>query len=162
MAQHTISLLVENQHGALCRIAGLFASRGYNITSLNVAETEDPSVSGMTIVVTGDDYIIDQVVKQLNRLVDVIKVVDFRNKSVVSRELVIVKVKASRSNRHEVVELADIFGARTASVSSETITVEIATTTELIDDFIALLKPYGIKEIVRTGKAALVKDTAGK
>jgi acetolactate synthase-1/3 small subunit len=162
MAQHTLSLLVENQHGALARIAGLFASRGYNITSLNVAETEDPSVSGMTIVVTGDDAIIDQVVKQLNRLIDVIKVVDFRTKAVVDRELVMVKVSAQRGNRHEIVELADIFGAKTAAVAAQSITLEITATTDMIDDFVALLKPYGIKEIVRTGKTALVKDSSAR
>lgn len=162
MAQHTLSLLVENQHGALARIAGLFASRGYNITSLNVAETEDPSVSGMTIVVTGDDAIIDQVVKQLNRLIDVIKVVDFRTKAVVDRELVMVKVSAQRANRHEIVELADIFGAKTAAVAAQSITLEITATTDMIDDFVALLKPYGIKEIVRTGKTALVKDSSAR
>lgn len=155
MSTHTISVLVENRHGALSRIAGLFSSRGYNISSLNVAETDDASVSRMTIVVDGDESILEQVVKQLNRLVDVIKVVDFAAESVVDRELLLVRVDATRANRHEVVELADIFGAKVAAVAQKSMTVEMTSTTRMIDDFIALVKPYGVKEIVRTGRVAL-------
>lgn len=155
MSTHIISLLVENRHGALSRIANLFSSRGYNITSLNVAETDDESVSRMTIVVAGDEDVLEQVAKQLNKLIDVIKVIDFVGESVIDRELVLVRVDVSRSNRHEVVELADIFGGKIAAVAASSVTIELTNTSQMIDDFIALIKPYGIKETVRTGKVAL-------
>jgi acetolactate synthase-1/3 small subunit len=157
MSTHTISLLVENRHGALSRIANLFSSRGYNISSLNVAETEDASISRMTIVVSGEEDILEQVVKQLNKLIDVIKVIDFRDEPVIDRELVMLRADASRTSRHEVVELADIFGAKIAAVSQTSVTIELTSTTQMIDDFIALVKPYGIKEMVRTGRVAMAR-----
>ena len=157
MNTHTISVLTENHSGTLSRVSGLFSSRGYNITSLTVAETEDPTVSRMTIVVGGDASILEQIVKQLNKLVDVIKVVDFLDEPVIERELLLVRVDSTKSNRHEIVEVANIFGAGVASVASGSITLELMGTANRIDDFIALLKPYGIRETVRSGAVAIAK-----
>ena len=157
MSTHTISLLVENHAGALSRIAGLFSSRGYNITSLTVAETDDPTVSRMTIVVAGDESILEQVVKQLNRLVDVIKVMDFGGESIIDRELLLVRIDATKSNRHEIFSLASIFGAKVAAVSPTSMTIELAAEGKMLEDFIALVKPYGIKEVVRSGRIAVAK-----
>ena len=160
MTSHIISVLVENRHGALSRVAGLFSSRGYNITSLNVAETDDATVSRMTIVVSGDEDILEQVVKQLNKLIDVIKVIDFGADAVIDRETVLIRADVSRTNRHEVIELADIYGAKIAAVATSSITIEVTNTSQMIDDFIALIKPYGIKEMVRSGKIALARKIA--
>jgi acetolactate synthase-1/3 small subunit len=157
MSTHTISVIVENRHGALSRIAGLFSSRGYNIASLTVAETEDPSVSRMTIVVAGDESVLEQVVKQLNRLIDVIKVIDFLNEAVIDRELILVRLDATKSTRHEIVGLASIFGGRVAAISPASITVELTGTSQAIADFISMVKPYGIKELVRSGKIAMAQ-----
>jgi acetolactate synthase-1/3 small subunit len=157
MSTHIISVMVENRHGALSRIANLFSSRGYNISTLNVAETDDASISRMTIVVGGDEDVLEQVVKQLNKLIDVIKVIDFRDTPVIDRELILLRADVSRSNRHEIIELADIFGAKIAAVSLNSVTIELSSTSQMIDDFVALVKPYGIKEMVRTGKVALAR-----
>jgi acetolactate synthase-1/3 small subunit len=158
MNTRTISVLVENHSGTLSRISGLFASRGYNIASLTVGETEDPTVSRMTIVVEGDDSIIEQVVKQLNKLIDVIKVIDFEGCIVVEREFILVRVDSTKANRHEIVELATIFGARVAYVSATSITFELSATCETINNFINLIKPYGVKELIRTGKVAMAQN----
>jgi acetolactate synthase I/III small subunit len=155
MSTHTLSLLVENRHGALSRIANLFSSRGYNISSLTVAETEDASVSRMTIVVAGDEDILEQIVKQLNKLIDVIKVIDFIDQPILERELVLVRVDASRGNRHELLDLCDIFGARIQSVAQKSVTMELAGHTSTVEDFIAMVRPFGIKEIVRSGAVAM-------
>ncbi len=155
MSAHTISVLVENHSGALSRIAGLFSARGYNISSLAVAETEDPSVSRMTIVVGGDESVLEQVVKQLNRLVDVIKVNDFAGDSVIDRELLLVRVDTSRGARHEIIELANVYGGRIASVAPSSVLVELAAGSPIIEEFIRILKPYGIRELVRSGKVAV-------
>jgi acetolactate synthase-1/3 small subunit len=157
MSTHIISVMVENRHGALSRIANLFSSRGYNISTLNVAETDDPSISRMTIVVAGDEEVLEQVVKQLNKLIDVIKVIDFRDEPVIDRELILLRADVSRSNRHEIIELADIFGAKIAAVSLNSVTIELSSTSQMIDDFVALVKPYGIKEMVRTGRVAMAR-----
>jgi acetolactate synthase-1/3 small subunit len=157
MSTRTISILLENHSGALSRVAGLFSSRGYNISSLTVAETEDPTVSRMTMVVVGEDSILEQIVKQLNRLIDVIKVFDFMNEDVVERELVLICVDSTKTNRHEIVELASMFNAKIASVTSASITVELAGVNRTVQDFIALLKPYGIRELVRSGTIAIAK-----
>jgi acetolactate synthase-1/3 small subunit len=157
MSTHTISLLVENRHGALSRIANLFSSRGYNISSLNVAETDDPSISRMTIVVGGDEEVLEQVTKQLNKLIDVIKVVDFIGEPVIDRELLLARIDASRNNRHEVIELAGVFGATIAAVASTSIVIELSASTQTIDDFVSLVKPYGIKELVRSGRIVLAR-----
>jgi len=155
---HTISIMAENRSGSLSRIAGLFSSRGYNITSLSVAETEDPSISRMTIVVSGDASILEQIVKQLNKLIDVIKVVDFIDEPIIERELLLIRVDATKSNRHEIVETANLFGAGVAAVAPGSVTLELIGTTLKIDDFVMMLKPYGIKETVRSGAVAIAKS----
>lgn len=157
MSTRTISILLENHSGALSRVAGLFSSRGYNISSLTVAETEDPTVSRMTIVVEGEENIIEQIVKQLNRLIDVIKVIDFMNEDVVERELVLIRIDSTKTNRHEIIELASMFNAKIAAVTSTSITVELAGAKRTIQDFISLLKPYGIRELVRSGTIAIAQ-----
>jgi acetolactate synthase-1/3 small subunit len=157
MTAHIISLLVENHAGALSRIAGLFSSRGYNIASLTVAVTDDPTMSRMTIVVSGDEGILEQVVKQLNRLVDVVKVMDFGGAQVICRELVLVRVDASKSSRHEIASLASIFGAKVVSVSASSLTLELTSDSDTIDEFVALIKPYGLKELARSGATAMAK-----
>jgi acetolactate synthase I/III small subunit len=157
MSTRTISILVENHSGTLSRIAGLFSSRGYNISSLTVGETEDATVSRMTIVVAGDDSVIEQVVKQLNRLIDVIKVIDFGSDPIIERELILIRVDSAKGNRHEIVELADIFGASVAHVATTSITLELSSTCDKIDEFIGLIKPYGVKELIRTGKIAMAQ-----
>jgi acetolactate synthase I/III small subunit len=157
MSTHTLSLMVENRHGALSRIANLFSSRGYNIGSLTVAETDDPTVARMTIVVAGDEDVIEQVIKQLNRLIDVIKVVDFVEEPVLSRELALVTVDATRATRHEISQLGVMFGAKVASVAPSSVTLELTSTSETIDEFVTMVKPYGLKELVRSGKVALAK-----
>jgi acetolactate synthase-1/3 small subunit len=158
MTTHTISVLVENHSGALSSIAGLFSSRGYNISSLTVAETDDPTVSRMTIVVSGEEEILEQIVKQLNRLIDVIKVIDFTSDEAIEREMILVVVDTSKSNRHELIELGTIFGAKIATVSLSSVTIEMMGTRRHIDDFLILIKPYGIKEIVRSGTIALAQS----
>jgi acetolactate synthase-1/3 small subunit len=157
MSTRTISILVENHSGTLSRIAGLFSSRGYNISSLTVGETEDATVSRMTIVVSGDDGVIEQVVKQLNRLIDVIKVIDFDNDPIIERELILIRIDSTKGNRHEVVELAGIFGASVAHVGASSITLQLAAPCEKIDEFIGLIRPYGVKELIRTGKIAMAQ-----
>lgn len=157
MGTHIISVLLENSSGALSRVAGLFSSRGYNISSLSVAETEDPTVSRMTIVVDGEESILEQIVKQLNRLIDVIKVIDFTNEEIVERELVIIRIDASRTDRSEIIQLASLFNAKVAAVTHNSITVEITGTKKSAEELIALLKPYGIKELVRSGTIAIAQ-----
>jgi len=158
MSTHTISILTENHSGSLSRIAGLFSSRGYNISTLTVAETEDPEVSRMTIVVTGDNDILEQIVKQLNKLIDVIKVMDFQEEPIIERELLLVRVDSTKSNRHEIVETANLFKAGVAAVTAGSITLELLGTSQSIDEFVILLKPYGIKELVRSGAVAIAKS----
>ena len=155
--KHVISVLVQNNPGVLARIAGLFSGRGFNIDSLCVAETLDPTKSRMTIVVQGDDRILEQVNKQLNKLIDTIKVTDFKGEEYVDRELVLVKVSVNSSTRSEVIQVVDIFRARIVSVNHNTLTVEITGNESKISAFIDLLRPFGIKEISRTGKIALAR-----
>ncbi len=153
--RHTISLTVENQFGVLARVAGLFSGRGYNIESLSVAETLDPSVSKMTIVTSGDDKIIEQIIKQLNKLINSIKVVDLTVTDHVEREMVLVKVSASGESRTEVLRLVDIFRGKIVDVSSDTFVIELTGDEEKISAVLNLLKPLGVKDIVRTGKVAM-------
>jgi len=156
--QHTISALVENKFGVLARVAGLFSSRGFNITSLAVGETEDPSVSRMTIVVDADERILEQVVKQLRRLIDVIKVQDLTACETVERELVLIKVACTPASRGEICELADIFRAKVVDVGGDAITLEATGVADKIEAFVKLLRPYGVKELVRTGKISIVRS----
>jgi acetolactate synthase-1/3 small subunit len=157
--KHLISVLVENKFGVLARIAGLFSGRGFNIDSLSVAETLDATKSRMTIVVNGDDRILEQVNKQLNKLIDVIKVTDFSgdDDSCVERQLVLVKVSVNQTTRAEIMQIVDIFRARIVNVHRNHLTVEITGSENKVNAFIDLLRAFGIKEIVRTGKVAMAR-----
>ncbi len=158
MNQHVISVRVENRSGVLARVAGLFSARGYNIDSLAVSETEQDDVSVMTIVVRGDDRIIEQVKKQLNKLIDVIKVIDHHPFTSVQRELILVKVSAQPAKRPEIYNLVEIFGGKIVDISKKTITVEATGEPETLDNLIELLRPYAIKELNRTGRISLLKE----
>ena len=157
--KHTISVLVENHPGVLSRVAGLFSRRGFNIDSLAVGESIDPSVSRITIIVKGDDYIVDQVSKQLNKLVDVIKIKIFKPSEYVGRELVLIKVKATSKTRAEIMQLVDIFRANIVDVSAESLTVEISADQEKISALTGLLDQFGILEVVRTGMIAIERGS---
>ena len=153
--QHTISVLMNNHFGVLSRISGLFSGRGFNIESLNVAETSDPNISRMTIVTIGDKAKIEQITKQLNKLVDVIKVVDLTEESFVDRELVLIKMNAESRVREEMLRIVALFRARVVDVSSSTYTIEITGDEGKINSFLELLNPLGVKEIVRSGRIAI-------
>lgn len=157
--RHTISILVENHFGVLARIAGLFSGRGFNIESLTVAETLDPSTSRMTIVTRGNDQLIEQVTKQLNKLVDIIKVVDLTNEKVVDRELVLIKMNAQLQNRAEILRICEIFRGKIVDVSQECYTIEVTGDEGKISAILEMLKPLGIKEAIRTGKIAMLRDS---
>lgn len=157
--RHVITLLVENEFGVLARIAGLFSGRGFNIESLCVAETLDPTVSTMTIVTHGDDQIIEQVIKQLNKSVSVIKVVDLIGKDFVERQMVLIKVLANAETRAEILRVVDIFRGKVIDVGAKTYTVEVTGDEKKIDAILSLLKPMGIKEFVRTGRVAMVRGS---
>jgi acetolactate synthase-1/3 small subunit len=157
--RHVITLMVENEFGVLARVSGLFSGRGFNIESLCVAETLDPTVSTMTIVTRGEDQIIEQVLKQLNKLVSVIKVVDLIDKDFVEREMVLIKVNATRENREEVLRVADIFRGKVIDVGAKTYTLEVTGDEKKINAILTLLKPLGIKELVRTGHVAMVRGS---
>jgi len=159
--RHTISVLVENKFGVLARISGLFSARGFNISSLAVGETEDPTVSRMTIVVEGDERTLEQIKKQLNKLIDVIKVVDFREGSFLDRELILVKVAVTSRNRKEVLEAVESIGARIENAGSKSISVEAAGDHTKIKALLELLRPFGILEVVRTGRIAMSVDDRG-
>jgi len=153
--KHTISVLVENKPGVLARISGLFSARGFNIDSLAVGETEQPDISRMTIVVKGDEKILEQVMKQLNKLIDVIKVTDFVGQSCLERDLVLIKVNAGKGRRSEILEIVDIFRAKIVDVATNSLIVEMTGDEEKIFALINMLKPFGIKEMVRTGIVAM-------
>src|SRR5438270_21528 len=156
--KHTISVMVENKFGVLSRVAGLFSARGYNIESLSVGETLDPSVSRMTLVVRGDEFVIEQVTKQLHKLIDVIKVTDLTDESHVERELVLIRVNAEPSNRAEILRTADIFRARVVDVTPVSFVLEATGDEGKLEALIELLRPMGIQELVRTGKVATVNE----
>jgi acetolactate synthase-1/3 small subunit len=158
LKQHTISLLVENRFGTLNRIAGMFSAKGYNIDSLTVGPTEDPDVSRMTIVTRADDQIMEQITKQLNKLMDVIKVVDLTFESFVERELALLKVQSTTTTRSEVLQIAEIFGAKVVDVSPRTLTLEATGSQHKVDTIVNMLKPFGIKELARTGRVALKRE----
>jgi acetolactate synthase-1/3 small subunit len=153
--RHTISVLVENEFGVLSRVAGLFSGRGFNIESLCVAETTEPKVSRMTIVTSGNDQIIEQILKQLNKLVPVLKVIDFTGTETVDRELVLVKVNADNESKPEVLRLVDIFRAKIVDVAPRCYTIEMTGSEGKVSAFLQMLRPIGIKEVVRTGKIAI-------
>jgi acetolactate synthase-1/3 small subunit len=156
--KHTISVTVENRFGVLARVAGLFSGRGFNIESLTVGETADASVSRMTIVTRGDDRIVEQVIKQLRRLVDVIKVSDLSGTSFVERELALVKVGASDRSKDEVQRLTEIFRGKIVDVSPHTYTIEVTGSEDKVKAFLRLVKPFGIKEVARTGAVAIARE----
>jgi len=158
--KHTISVLVENKFGVLSRISGLFSGRGFNIESLSVAETMDPTVSRMTIVTRGSDQIIEQVTKQLNKLVDVIKVNDLTNEKFIDREMVLIKVDTDQAvKRDEILRVVEIFRCKVADVSPRAYTIEITGDEGKINAIVEMLKPIGIKEIVRTGRIAMIRGS---
>lgn len=155
--QHTIAVLVTNRFGVLSRISGLFSGRGFNIESLNVAETNDPKISRMTIVTRGDDKKVEQVTKQLNKLIDIIKVVDLTEESFLDREMVLVKMNAEPSVREEILRIVEIFRAKVVDVSPSTYTIEITGDEGKLKGILEMLRPLGIKEIVRSGRIALAR-----
>ncbi len=154
---YILSVLVENHAGVLARISQLFSARGFNISSLSVGETEDPTISRMTIVVEGDERTMEQVKKQLNKLIDIIKVVDLTNLAQVERELLLIKVKAGRNVRSEIIQIVDIFRAKIVHVSTNEIIIEGVGDMNKMDALIKLLKPYGITELVRTGRVSMAR-----
>ena len=158
--KHTISVLVENQAGVLARITGLSARRGFNIDSLAVGVTDDERVSRITIVADGDDYTLEQIEKQLNKLIDVIKVKTLQSDSVVSRELVLIKVGCTSKQRAEIMSIVEIANGKISDISQNTMTIELSDSKENLRNYEELLRPYGIKEIVRTGTIALQKGDA--
>jgi acetolactate synthase-1/3 small subunit len=155
--RHTISILVENKFGVLTRVAGLFSGRGYNIDTLNVAPTQEADTSRMTIVTRGDDATLDQIVKQLKKLVNVIEVQDFHEGEFVDRELVLVKVSVDAKSRAEVMQVTDIFRAKIVDVQPKSLTVEITGNESKVEKFLNLMKGFGIQELTRTGKVALAR-----
>lgn len=157
MMKHTISVLVENHFGVLAHVAGLFSSRGFNINSLAVGETEDAQFSRMTIVVSGDEKVLEQIMKQLNKLVDVIKVVDLTAQETIDRELLLVKVLVTSATRMEIMQVVQSFRAKIVDVSAHSMTVEVTGTESKVDAMLELLRPYGIKEVARTGAIALAR-----
>ena len=155
--KHTIAVMVENKFGVLSRVAGLFSARGYNIESLSVGETLDPTVSRMTIVVRGDEFVIEQVMKQLHKLIDVIKVNDLTDDSHVERELVLVRVNAEPQHRAEILRVGDIFRAKVVDVTPTTFVLEATGEEGKIEALLELLRPMGIQDVVRTGKVAITR-----
>ena len=153
--RHTLSVLVENRFGVLTRVAGMFSGRGFNIDTLNVAPTLDASMSRMTIVVRGDDKVLEQVVKQTEKLVDVIKVDDFRDDEIVDRELVLMRVNVNEKTRSEVLQICDVFRAKIVDVRLDKLVIEITGNEGKIAKFLSLMEHFGIAEITRTGKVAL-------
>ena len=153
--RHIISLLMENEAGALSRVSGLFSARGYNIESLSVAPTEDPSLSRMTIVTSGSDDVIEQIIKQLNKLIEVIKVIDLNDGEHIEREMMLVKVKAGEEEREEAKRMADIFRGRIIDVSDQSYTIELTGTVAKLDAFLAAIDHSWILETVRTGASGI-------
>jgi len=156
--KHTISVLVENHFGVLARVSSLFSARGYNIESLCVGTTEDPSVSRMTVVAGGDERILSQIMQQLNKLVEVIDVTDLTQQAFVERELVLIKLAARGSKRTEVIEIANIFRAKICDVGRDKIIVEVTGNGGKVEAFVDSLRPFGIEELVRTGNIAIARS----
>lgn len=155
--RHTLSVLVENKFGVLTRIAGMFSGRGFNIDTLNVGPTRDPSRSRMTIVVRGDDAVLEQVTKQLNKLIDVIEIEDFRDDQFVDRELVLLRVSVDAKTRSEVMQICDIFRAKIIDVQPKNVAIEVTGNESKIEKFLFLMEPFGISDLTRTGKVAVAR-----
>lgn len=160
--KHTISVLLENKFGALNRVAGMFSAKGYNLESITVGPTEDISVSRMTLVTRGDDAIIEQIIKQLNKLIDTLKVVDLTYDSFMERELALIKIGTTPDNRSEIMQIVEIFQAKIIDISHKTVTVEATGSGQKVDAIIKMLKPFHIKEIARTGRVALKREFVGE
>ena len=156
--QHTLAVLVENNPGVLARVSGLFARRAYNIYSLTVCQTENPDISLMTIVVEGDTQVIQQVTKQLHKLVVVHKVTNLTNESIVDRELALIRVKVQTETRMEILQITDIFRGRVVDLGRNSLSIEVTGDEEKIDAFIRAMNPFGILELVRTGRIAIVRS----
>lgn len=161
MQQHTITVLVDNKPGVLSRVTGLFSRRGYNIESLAVSITENPETSRMTLVVNGDENEVEQITKQLHKLIDVSKVQDYVGIPVIARELALVKVHAAVENRAAILEVIEVFRGRVIDMSEKTIVVELTGGNDKIDAFEKLMEPYGIRELVRTGRIAMARGARG-
>ena len=160
--RHVLSALVQNQPGVLAHVSGMLASRNFNIDSLAVGETEDPNLSRMTFVVHGDDAELEQVRKQLDKIITVVKVHDISSEDFVERDLMLLKVKATPQQRVEISLLVEMFRARIVDIGSETLMIEISGQERKIEAFIELMRPYGILELARTGRIALVRGTTAK
>lgn len=158
---HTISVLVDNHFGVLSRISGLFSARGYNIESLCVGVTQDPSISRMTVVVQGDDNILQQIVNQLNKLVEVIQVLDLTQESFVERELVLIRADADAKRRTELLEIANIFRAKVVDMSIDSVIIEVTGTEDKVGAFIDMIRPFGIRELARSGRLAMARSKNG-
>ncbi|MGA7827676.1 MAG: acetolactate synthase small subunit [Geobacteraceae bacterium] len=159
--RHTITVLVENEFGVLSRVAGLFSGRGFNIDSLSVAPTNDESISRMTIVTRGDEQILEQITKHLNKLIDVIKVFDFTDGSILEREIALIKVTAEDADRAEILRIVDIFRVQVIDVTPKSYTIEATGAPAKIEALLELLRPFGLKELVRTGPVAIVRGAKG-
>ncbi|MBU0500158.1 MAG: acetolactate synthase small subunit [Gammaproteobacteria bacterium] len=159
--RHIISILIENESGALSRVAGLFSARGYNIESLTVAPTQDETLSRMTLVTRGSEAIIEQITKQLNKLVDVVKLVDLFEVPHLERELMLIKVRAEKDDREEIKRLADIFRASIIDVTDSSYIIEMTGSGNKLDNFISVLKPEQILELVRTGPCGIARGDKG-
>ena len=157
--KYTLSVLVENQAGVLSKVSGLFSRRGFNIDSLAVGITEDSSISRMTIVVEGDEYVVEQLEKQLNKVIPVIKVRTYAQGEFISRELSLIKVNCPAKQRLDIMKIAELMGAKIVDVAVNTLTLQFADTHEQFETLLDLLKPYGIREIVRTGTVAIEKGS---
>ncbi len=155
MKRHTISVLVENKFGTLARIAGLFSGRGYNIHTLNVAPSHDPSMSRMTIVVREKDQVLDQIIKELDRLINVVDVIDFREGENVYRELVLLRVKVDSQSRSDIIDICQLFRAKVVDVAIDVLTIEITGNERKIDRFLSLMEDFDVDDLSRTGKIAL-------
>lgn len=158
MHRHVITALVENQPGVLARVIGLISGRGYNIESLNVGPTQDPTVSRLTLQVPGDDRVLEQVTKQLTKLVDVVRVADLTQEPFLNRECILVKVAATRENRSEIIELADVFGGTIVSVQADALVIQIVGEQGHVADFMELMKPFRILDVSRSGVIAMAKE----
>ena len=155
--RHVVTVMVQNKFGVLARISGLISARGFNIDSLSVGETEDPKISRMTIVVHGDDPVIEQIIKQLRRLIDTIKVMDLAEGRYVERELILIRIEAPPAKRLEILQISNVFGAKIVDMTTREIIMELAGEVGKIEALIGIVQPYGIKEMARTGSVALAR-----
>lgn len=154
---HTITALVEDKPGVLARVAGMFSRRGFNISNLAVGHSESPGLSRMTFVVEGDEWVVEQVAKQLYKLIDVVRVTDISSESIVVRELALVKVKSSAASRPEIMQIVDIFRASIVDVAKDSMIIEVTGDEEKVDALLQLLRPFGLKETMRTGRIAMTR-----